>query len=148
MPEWLAIVVPSVFGGGALAAVLVFIATRKRDKDSAVSERFDDAREIAALIKTEVEAAVDAATKPLIKRVTDLELAVTTLTAEARNLHDGIREWASRLWIWNRTGRPGNMPGPPQQLRESVDLGYLLEDTEPIEPRQHGTLPIERPEHD
>jgi hypothetical protein len=148
MPEWLAIVIPSVFGGGAFAAILVFVATRKRDKDTAVSERFDDAKEIAALIKAEVETAVAAATKPLIKRVTDLELAVTTLTAEARNLHDGIREWASRLWIWNRTGRPGNMPGPPQQLRESVDLGYLLEDTEPIEPGHFGALPIERSDHD
>ncbi len=148
MPEWLAIALPSVLGGGSLAAILVFIATRKRDKDTAVSERFDDAKEIAALIKVEVEKAVDVATKPLIKRVSDLESAVERLTAEAQRLHDGIREWATRLWLWNRTGRNGNMPGPPQQLRESVDLGYLLEDTEPVEPRQHGALPIERNDRD
>lgn len=136
MPEWVSIVVPSVLGGGLLSALFVYVATRKRDTQTAVSERFDDAKELAELVRVEVENA----TRPLRERVGELESAVKALRAEARNLHDGIREWANRLWVWNRTGRPGNMPGPPARLRESVDLDYLLEDTEPSQPRQESGI--------
>lgn len=118
MDGWLALLAGGVLGGGGLGAVLVFVATRKKDKATVVSERWDDASELATYIRGEIDKAVEKAVLPLESRIQALE-------SEKREVHDAVRTRETRLWLWDIRNRPGPIPELPASVLEKLNLAHL-----------------------
>lgn len=114
MDGWLALLVGGVLGGGGLGAVLVFIATRKKDKATVISERWDDASELAQYIRNEVDKAV----APLLARIQVLE-------GEQYEVHEAVRTRETRLWLWDLRDRPGPVPELPVPILTKLGLSHL-----------------------
>lgn len=114
MDGWLSLLVGGVLGGGGLGAVLVFIATRKKDKAAVIAERLDDASELAQYIRSEIDKAV----APLLKRIEQLE-------GEQYEVHEAVRTRETRLWLWDLRDRPGPVPELPAPIMSKLGLSHL-----------------------
>lgn len=123
MEAWVGTLLTGLLGGGGLAAVLVFIATRKRDKQSGITERFDDASQLAQYIREEVE-----------RQVAPIRERLQTVEAESTEIQNAFREWIFSVWRWNTRGRVGEIPMPPPQILHRLEIGYLAEDDWHTEP--------------
>ncbi|MFI8593719.1 hypothetical protein ACIGCK_04725 [Microbacterium sp. NPDC078428] len=127
--EWLPIVITGLLGGGGLGAVLVFLATRRRDSDSAIAERFDDASQLAQYIRDEVE-----------RQVAPIREELKGVRRESHEMHDAVRAHFTQLWIWDREGRNGPLPLLPLEILNRLGLGHFVasafEDTEPTSPNK------------
>jgi hypothetical protein len=122
MEPWVGTLLGGVFGGGGLAAVLVFIATRKRDNAAGIAERFDDASELSKYIDERVEAKV----KPIRDQL-------GKVTRDSQEIQDAFRAWVSAVWVWHQRGRFGDLPMPPAQILSRIGLGHFADDW-PTEP--------------
>lgn len=122
MDAWAGILLGGLFGGGGIGAVLVFVATRKRDKQAGIAERFDDASELAKYIDARVEEKV----KPIRERLAEVE-------AESQQIQNAFRVWISAVWFWNKRGRNGDVPMPPPLILARLGLDYVADDW-PTEP--------------
>lgn len=128
VPAWVGIVLGGLTGGGLLSAVLIFIATRKRDAQSGIAERFDDASELTKYVDARIEAAV----APLRK---ELEQVKT----ESHQMNDAIRARETQLWMWDQKGRLGDLPKLPDPILHRLGLGYFADadwHTEPSPPKE------------
>lgn len=114
LPAW----VPIVLGGGGSAAIigslLVFYATRKRDKDSDIAGRFEDATEMNKYIDARVEAIV----APIREKMAKVEQSQKEMTRAV-----AARE--TQLWFWDQRGRVGELPMLPGPILEQLGLSHL-----------------------
>ena len=124
VPSW----IPLLLGGGGFAAIvgsiLLFIATRKRDSDSTIAGRFDDATEMNKYIDDRVEA-----------KVGPIREELKTVKRESHEIQDAFREWVSGVWLWNKRGRHGDIPMPPTTILSRLGLGHFADEW-PTEPSQ------------
>jgi hypothetical protein len=122
MEAWVGTLIGGLLGGGTIAAILVFIATRKRDTQTGIAERFDDASELSKYIDERVEAKV----APLREKLRRVE-------QESGEIKGAFSRWVSAVWIWNQRGRFGEIPMPPTDILTRLDLGHFADDW-PTEP--------------
>ena len=122
MDAWAGILIGGLLGGGGLGAVLVFVATRKRDSQAGIAERFDDASELAKYIDARVEEKV----KPIREQLASVE-------SEAREIRASFRAWILAVWSWNTRGRSGDLPMPPQKILLHLGLEHFADEW-PTEP--------------
>lgn len=132
-PEGLAGVPAWVFwlvGGGGLTAllgsVLVYVATRKRDRSTDISARWDDASELSQYIRKEIEQEVERQVAPIRAKLERVE-------SESHQMNDAVRARETQLWLWDQRGRPGDLPMLPAPILHRLGLGHLTEgwQTEP-----------------
>jgi len=123
MEAWVGTLFGGLLGGGSLAAILVFIATRKRDKQTGITERFDDASQLAQYIREEVE-----------RQVAPIRTELDQVKADSHEIQNAFREWIVGVWKWGQRGRMGDMPMPPPQILYRLGLGYLADDEWHTEP--------------
>lgn len=119
MEAWVGTLFGGLFGGGTLAAVLTFLATRKKQSDDVIATRLDDASELAKYVRAEVEKAVEKAVAPLREQIEKLE-------RDRNEMHDAVRTRETQLWLWNLRGRAGVMPMLPAPILRSLGLGHLV----------------------
>jgi hypothetical protein len=104
-----------LFGGGGLvgliAAVLIYIASRKKDVATDNQDRFQTSMDITNLIRTEVKAA----TQPLLDRIDALEKGVLT----SRTI---LYAHFQRLSWWDERGRNGALPLPEDKDFEALGI--------------------------
>lgn len=126
MEAWVGIVIGALFGGGGVASLVPVWASRKRDKQTGIAERFDDASQLAQYIRDEVE-----------RQVAPIRDRLQTVEAESTEIQNAFREWIFGVWRWNTRGRVGDIPMPPPQILHRLEIGYLADDewhTEPAPP--------------
>lgn len=123
--EWLPILVGGILSGGLISAVLVFIATRKRDVGVDLAERFDDASQLAKYVREEVE-----------RQIAPIRAELEQVRNESEETRNAFRAWIIGVWRWNQTGRVGDLPMPPTDVLHRLDLHHLAYDwpTEPSNP--------------
>jgi hypothetical protein len=123
MEGWVGILLGGLIGGGGIGAVLVFVATRKRDNRTDIADRFDDASQLAQYIRAEVER------------------QVAPIKTEIHELTNAVRARETQLWLWDMRGRVDDMPMLPAPILHRLGLGQLfglpIEDTQPINKEKH-----------
>jgi hypothetical protein len=116
VPSWVVL----LLGGGGLAAivtaVLVFVATRKRDRDSSIAGRFDDASELAKYIREEVE-----------RQVAPIRERMEKMSKESHEMNDAVRARETQLWLWNQRGRRGDFPMLPVPILHRLGIAHLAD---------------------
>jgi hypothetical protein len=122
MEAWVGIVITSVLGGGTISAILVYAATRQRNRQTGIAERFDDASELSKYIDARVEA-----------KVAPIRDELATVKKESHEIQDAFREWVSGVWLWNKRGRVGDIPMPPTKILSRLGLGHFVDEW-PTEP--------------
>ncbi|ERG63552.1 hypothetical protein L332_03680 [Agrococcus pavilionensis RW1] len=112
-----------VLGGGGLAALfsawLVYKASKRRNTDLALAERFDDASELARYINERVEAEVE-------RKVAPFRAELEKVKGESHEMNDAVRARETQLWLWDQRGRMGLLPMLPTPILERLGLGHLL----------------------
>ena len=97
-------------------------------KQVTLSERFGDASDLDRYVNDRIEKAL----APLRKEMSELRTA-------SNRIHDAVRAFFTQLWVWDRDGREGPMPGLPPEILTELRLGHFLDvpfdDTEPREKR-------------
>lgn len=125
--EWLIPVAGPFLGGGLVSAVLVFVATRKRDDQADLAGRFDDASQLAQYIREEVE-----------RQVAPIRQQLETVKNESHEMNDAVRARETQLWLWDQKGRPGALPPLPTPILNRLGLGHIAEgwqtDPTPVPP--------------
>lgn len=114
MPAWVIPTLGILLSGGGIGAVLVFIATRKKDKQVVIAERFDDASELSRYIRAEIE-----------KAVAPLREEIDALKQEKRAVHDDVRARETLLWVWDRQNRQGPIPELSAATLEKLGISHL-----------------------
>lgn len=133
MEAWVGTLAGGLLGGGGLAAILVFIATRKRDKSTDISSRWDDASELAQYIRGEIAKEVE---KEVERQVAPMRDKLARVEKESHELQDAFRDWVVGVWKWNQRGRAGDIPMPPIPILARLGLSNFVDDW-PTEPKQH-----------
>lgn len=116
-----------------LTAVLLFalgwFRFRRKDRveveaqrQASLSERFDDASELAKYIREEVE-----------RQVAPIRAELKTVKEESTEFHAAVRTRETQLWLWDQRGRQGALPMLPGPILERLGLGHLVDDW-PTEP--------------
>lgn len=141
MPEGLAGIPAWVFwlvGAGGLtalvSAILVFVATRKRDQSTDLSSRWDDASELSQKMREAIEKEVE-------RQVAPIRTELEKVKAESHEIQNAFREWIIGVWKWGQRGRLGDMPMPPPQILHRLGLGYLADDEWHTEPTRFKETP-------
>jgi len=118
-------------GGG----LWVWLRSRKKDnveaeaqRQVALSERFEDANELAKYIAEQIEKAV----KPIRDELEKLK-------KEQDETHEALRAFFTQLWLWDIRGRLGPIPPLPTPLLKKLGLAHLVD-----YPAKTSTGPIER----
>lgn len=120
--DWVTIIVGGVMSGGLISAVLVFISTRRRDSVAAIAERFDDAAQLTAYVRDEVE-----------RQLAPIRAELEQVRREADETRNAFREWIVGVWRWDRLGRKDDLPMPPPEVLSNLNLHHLA-DSWPTEP--------------
>lgn len=108
-----------------LTAVLLFmlgwLRYRRKDKveveaqrQAGLSERFDDASELARYIRDEVE-----------RQVAPIRDEMKKLKSESHEMHDAVRARETQLWLWDQRGRQGALPMLPKPILARLGLIHL-----------------------
>lgn len=136
MPEGLAGIPAWVFwlvGGGGITAlvgyVLVFVASRKRDRSTDLASRWDDASELSQKMREAIEREVE-------RQVAPIRTELEQVKNESHEMSVAVRARETQLWLWDQRGRPGQLPMLPDPILHRLGLGYLADDewhTEPSE---------------
>lgn len=132
MEAWVGTLLSGLLGGGTIAAILVFIATRKRDKSSDISDRWDDASELAQYIRGEIAKEVE---KEVERQVAPMRDKLAKVEKESHELQDAFRDWVVGVWKWNQRGRAGDIPMPPIPILARLGLSNFIDDW-PTEPNR------------
>jgi hypothetical protein len=116
-------------GGGLFvlaSAILVYAATRKRDRSTDSQERF------AANIELNkyVDGRIELATGPLLAKIERLESLVTAQGSRETQVKNILRGFFQRLLFWDGNGRRGRMPMPTLEDMDVLDLEVVVEDSE------------------
>ena len=119
--EWI-IGLGAILGGGGLGAALTYLASRKRDAQAALAERFDDASQLAQYVREEVE-----------RQVAPIRAELEQVRQESDETRNAFRAWIIGVWRWNQAGRAGDLPMPPPDVLVRLDLHHLANDW-PTEP--------------
>lgn len=134
MPEGLAGIPAWVFwlvGGGGLTAiigaVLVFVATRKRDRSTDLAARWDDASELSQKMREAIEKEVE-------RQVAPIRTELEQVKNESHEMNVAVRSRETQLWLWDQRGRPGSLPMLPDPILHRLGLGYLADDEWHTEP--------------
>lgn len=115
----------AVIGGlvSIALAVLAWLRFGRKDrveveaqKQVALSERFGDATDLDKYVNDRIEKAI----APLRKEIDELRDA-------SHRIHDAVRAFFTRLWVWDRDGRVGQMPGLPPEILTELRLGHFLD---------------------
>lgn len=123
MPELADGVYVAVISGlvAVILALVGWFRFRRKDRveveaqrQAALSERFDDASELARYIRDEVE-----------RQVAPIRAQLETLKAESHELNDAVRARETQLWLWNQSGRPGELPMLPAPILSRLGLVHL-----------------------
>ena len=116
-----------MLAGSTVAGLWAWLRGRRKSeveteasKQVALSERYDDASDLAKYVQEQVKAAVEEAVAPLRKQIEELK-------AQNHRVHDAFRSFFTKLWVWDRNGRIGQMPAVDPQLMEELRLAHLLE---------------------
>lgn len=132
MEAWVGTLLSGLLGGGTIAAILVFIATRKRDKSTDISSRWDDASELAQYIRGEIAKEVE---KEVERQVAPMRDKLAKVEKESHELQDAFRDWVVGVWKWNQRGRAGDIPMPPIPILARLGLSNFIDDW-PTEPNR------------
>lgn len=118
IPDWLKV----LLGAGGivtlLSAVLVFVATRKRDRSSDLASRWDDASELSQRMRDAIEKEVERQVAPIREELQNVK-------AESHEMHNAVRTRETQLWLWDQRGRPGRLPMLPAPIMQRLGLGDL-----------------------
>lgn len=105
-----------------ILAALGWLRFRGKDKveteaqrQAGLSERFDDASQLAQYIREEVE-----------RQVAPIREQLATLKAESHEMHDAVRARETQLWLWNQRGRQGALPMLPKPILDRLGLIHLV----------------------
>jgi len=122
--EWVNILVA---GGifGLAGALLVFVATRKRDKSTDSQERFGANIELNKYIDTKVTAAL----APALQQIVELKEDLAKVVNREQTTKETLRRYFQRLLWWDQRGRPGEMPMPSAADMATLSLTDIEEDT-------------------
>src|SRR5215217_1444672 len=99
-------IVTLILGGGilmGLAAILTVFATRKRDRNTDLQERFDATSETAIYMRAEIEKEVE-------RQVAPIREELSKVKAESHEMNDVVRTREVRIWMWDHGGRRGDIP--------------------------------------
>lgn len=114
-----------LLGGGSAfvfaAAILVFVATRKRDKNTDSQERFTANIELNKYIDGVVAAAI----APLLTEIASLKSGMATVNARELTTKNILRRYFQRLLWWDERGRDGDMPMPSPADMATLDLADI-----------------------
>lgn len=105
-----------------ILAVIGWLRFRRKDKveveaqrQAALSERFDDASELAKYIDARVE-----------EKVAPIRAQMETLKSESHEMHDAVRARETQLWLWDQRGRSGALPMLPKPILQRLGLLHLI----------------------
>lgn len=114
-----------LLGGGGLfvlaSALLVFVATRKRDKNTDSQERFTANIELNKYIDGKVTAAL----APALEKIEALQNAMAIVNARELTTKGILRRFFQRLIWWDDMGRVGDMPMPSADDMATLDLADI-----------------------
>lgn len=127
MEAWVGTLAGGLLGGGGLAAILVFIATRKRDKSTDLASRWDDASELSQKMREAIEKEVE-------RQVAPIRDELEKVKNESHEMNVAVRARETQLWLWDQRGRPGQLPKLPDPILHRLGLGYLADDDWHTEP--------------
>jgi len=125
MEAWLPILLGGGGGAGLVAAWLVYKASKRRNTDLSLAERFDDASELAKYIREQVAEQVEAEVE---RRVAPIRKELQTIKAESHEMNDAVRAHVTQQWLWDQRGRPGSLPMLPAPILERLGLAHLHPD--------------------
>lgn len=104
-----------------ILAVIGWLRFRRKDKveveaqrQAALSERFDDASDLAKYIDARVE-----------EKVAPIRAQMETLKTESHEMHDAVRARETQLWLWDQRGRAGDLPMLPRPILQRLGLIHL-----------------------
>lgn len=118
IPDWVKV----LFGAGGMitliTGVLVFVATRKRDRSTDLASRWDDASELSQRMRDAIEKEVERQVAPIREELQNVK-------AESHEMHNAVRTRETQLWLWDQRGRPGRLPMLPAPIMQRLGLGDL-----------------------
>ncbi len=133
IPDWVKV----LLGAGGLVtlitAILVFIATRKRDRSSDLSSRWDDASELSARMREAIEKEVERQVAPIREELKNVKI-------ESHEMHQAVRTRETQLWLWDQRGRQGHLPKLPAPILHRLGLGALVDDAAFASPQTEGEI--------
>lgn len=127
MGTWVPLLITGLLGGGGLGAVLVFVATRKRDRSADFASRWDDASELSQKMREAIEREVE-------RQVAPIRAELEKVKSESHEMNVAVRARETQLWLWDQRGRPGQLPKLPDPILHRLGLGYLADDDWHTEP--------------
>lgn len=88
-------------------------------RQAGLSERFDDASELAKYIRDEVERQVEIQVAPIREKLKAVE-------GESHEMNNAVRARETQLWLWDHGGREGALPMLPKPILERLSLIHLI----------------------
>lgn len=107
--------------------MLVFVASRKRDRSSDLASRWDDASELSQKMREAIEREVE-------RQVAPIRIELNQVKSESHEMSVAVRARETQLWLWDQRGRPGQLPMLLDPILHRLGLGYLADDEWHTEP--------------
>lgn len=89
-------------------------------QQNAVSERWDDASELATRMREYIAQEVERQVKPIREELERVK-------AESHEMNDAVRARETQLWLWDQRGRVGVMPMLPAPLLQKLGLALMMQ---------------------